>query len=83
MEYGHVEYQIKGNDDCSNMQPHNLSLHTPLTPEAGSKFKPFLKVQIKLFITSLDITEYSISDINVLGTDPFLLKFPLYNRIFT
>ena len=28
-------------------------------------------------------SEYSISDINMLGTDLFPLKFPLYNRIFT
>ena len=40
-------------------------------------------VQSKLFITSLVITEYSISDIKLLGTDLFPLKFPLYNRIFT
>ena len=40
-------------------------------------------VQSKLFITSLVITEYSISDIKLLGTDLFQLKFPLYNRIFT
>ena len=40
-------------------------------------------VQSKLFITSLIITEYSISDIKLLGTDLFPLKFPLYNRIFT
>ena len=40
-------------------------------------------VQSKLFITSLFITEYSISDIKLLGTDLFPLKFPLYNRIFT
>ena len=40
-------------------------------------------IQSKLFITSLVITEYSISDINLLGTDLFQLKFPLYNRIFT
>ena len=41
-----------------------------------------LTVQSKLFITSLVITEYSISDIKLLGTDLFLLKFPLDNRIF-
>ena len=40
-------------------------------------------VQSKLFITSLIITEYSISDMKLLGTDLFPLKFPLYNRIFT
>ena len=42
-----------------------------------------IQVQSKLFIASLVITEYSISDINLLGTDLFPLKFPLYNRIFT
>ena len=41
------------------------------------------EIQSKLFITSLIITEYSISNIKMLGTDLFLLKFPLYNRIFT
>ena len=47
--------------------------------------KPFWKVHVqsKLFITSLVITEYSISDINLLGTDRLPLKFPIYNRIFT
>ena len=56
--YGHVAYQIKGNE-------------------------MYEKLQSKLFIASLDITEYSISNIKLLGTDPFPLKFPLYNRIFT
>ena len=39
------------------------------------------KSELKLFITSLVTTEYSISDINLLGTDLFPLNFPLYNRI--
>ena len=34
-------------------------------------------------VKSLFITEYSLSDINLQGTDLFPLKFPLYNRIFT
>ena len=38
---------------------------------------------VKLFITSLFITEYSISNINMQGTDLFPLKLPLYNRILT
>ena len=42
-----------------------------------------VKLQSKLLITSLVITEYSISDLKLLGTDLFPLKFPLYNRIFT
>ena len=40
-------------------------------------------IMSKLFITSLFITEYSLSDINLQETDLFPLKFPLYNRIFT
>ena len=42
-EHGHVAYQIKWNHDCSNMQAHILSLHTPSTPGVGSKVKHFLK----------------------------------------
>ena len=48
-----------------------------------ARFHQIKQLQSKLFITSLVITEYSISDINLLGTDLFPLKFPLYNRIFT
>ena len=48
-----------------------------------SEFGKTDMVQSKLFITSFVITEYSISDIKLLGTDLFPLKFPLYNRIFT
>ena len=40
-------------------------------------------LQSKLFIMSLFITEYSISDINCQGTDLFPLNFSLYNRSFT
>ena len=35
-------------------------------------------LQLKLFVTSPVITEYSIADIKLLGTDQFPLKFPLY-----
>ena len=30
-EHDHVAYQIKRNDECSNIQAHSLSLHTSLT----------------------------------------------------
>ena len=43
----------------------------------------YIYIQSKLFITSLVITDYSISDIKLFGTDLFPIKFPLYNRIFT
>ena len=36
-EHGHVAYQLKGNKECSSMQAHILSLHTPSTPVVGSK----------------------------------------------
>ena len=45
-------------------------------------FDSFHLIQSKLFITSLFITEYSLSDNNLQGTDLFPLKLPLYNRIF-
>ena len=40
-EHVHVAYQIKGYDECSNMQAHMLSLHTPSTPRVGSLVKHF------------------------------------------
>ena len=40
-EHGHVAHQVKGNDKCSNIQAHILSLHTQLTPGIGSKVKTF------------------------------------------
>ena len=36
-ELRHDKYQIKGNDGCSNMQIHILSLHKPSTPGVGVK----------------------------------------------
>ena len=36
-EYGHVAYQIKGNDACSNMAVNILPVDTPTAPRAGSK----------------------------------------------
>ena len=36
LEYGHAAYQIKGNDKCSNMKAHILSLHT-LDPWGGGQ----------------------------------------------
>ena len=74
-----------------DMGPHCLKLEnqrTPLNEKADRgtylEVNPYVfDIQSKLFITSLVITEYSVSDIQLLGTDLFLLKFPLYNRIFT
>ena len=41
-EYGHVAYQIKGNEAYNNMLANILSLLTPLTPGMGSKGHFFL-----------------------------------------
>ena len=38
-EYGHVEYQIKGNEMYDNTQANILPLHTPSTPGLGQKIK--------------------------------------------
>ena len=36
-EYGHVAYQIKGNEAYTNMLANSLLIHVPLTPGVGSK----------------------------------------------
>ena len=36
-EYGHVAYQIEGNEAYNSMQANILPLHTTLTPGMGSK----------------------------------------------
>ena len=59
----------------------SLAYTTTFPPRPKTPFT--YVVQSKLFITSLFVTEYSLSDINLQGTDLFPLKFPLYNRIFT
>ena len=35
--YGHVAYQMKGNEAYNNMLANILPLHTPVTPGVGSK----------------------------------------------
>ena len=34
-----LHIKIKGDDECSNIQAHNLSLHTPSTPGWGQRSK--------------------------------------------
>ena len=72
------------------LQKHSKSRETPFIIYVGlllfaktRKRQLIDVIQSKLFITSLVITEYSISDIKLLGTDLFPSKFPLYNRVFT
>ena len=40
-EHDHVAYQIKGNDERSNMQAHILSLHIPSSPRVASNVNTF------------------------------------------
>ena len=40
-EHGLVAYQIKGNEECSNMQAHIMSLHTPSTLGWGQRSNIF------------------------------------------
>ena len=40
-EHGHVTCHIKWNHDCSNMQAHNLSLHTPSICGLDLKIKQY------------------------------------------
>ena len=49
-KHGLVAYQIIWNHECSNMQVHILSLHTPSIPEVGSKVKTFFLKEFMLHI---------------------------------
>ena len=53
-EYDHVAYQIKGNNECSNMQAHILSLHPPSTAEVGSKVKTFFFLKVVMLHIKLN-----------------------------
>ena len=57
-EHGHVAYQIKGNDECSNMQAHILSLHTLSTPGVGSKVKTFFILKVVMLHIKLKGMEH-------------------------
>ena len=47
-EHGHVAYQIKGNDECINMQAHILSLQAPSIPMVGSNVVFFIFKEVML-----------------------------------
>ena len=69
---------------CENVCLPGLALCILMSFPIGIRlFIVYFIIQSKLFIMSLFITEYSLSKINLQGTDLFPLKFPLYNRIFT
>ena len=45
-EHGNVAYQIKGNNQCINMQAHILSLYTSAIFGVGSKVKTFFFLKV-------------------------------------
>ena len=51
LEYGHVPYQIKAEEGCSNMVANSLPTDTPLTLGWRQKVKPYLFLKVvKLLI---------------------------------
>ena len=56
-KHGHVAYQIKGNDKCSNFQVRILPLYTPSTLWVGSKVKHFF---LKVVMFLINLWEWSI-----------------------
>ena len=45
-EYGHVAYQIKADDFCSNVVPNILPTDTPSTQGWGQKVEPYIFVKV-------------------------------------
>ena len=45
-DYGHVAYQIKGNDTNSNMEANILAVDTPLTPWVESQGQTFFFLKV-------------------------------------
>ena len=65
-------YGIYSNSSCTNLL--SLSSKMCILNIAWLQYSSIMVfIQSKLFITSLVITEYSISDIKLLGTDLFSL----------
>ena len=58
---GQVAYQVKGKEDCSNMQVHILSLHTPLIPVMGSKVKTLVLLKEVMLYIKLKGVEHRAS----------------------
>ena len=52
-EYGHVAYQIKAEEGCSNMVANILPTDTPSTLEWRQKVKPYLFLKVVILIIKL------------------------------
>ena len=57
-EYGHVAYQIKADNVCSNMVANILPTDTPLTEGCGLKVKPYIFVKVVMLHIKLKELEH-------------------------
>ena len=60
-EHGHVAYQSKGNDKCSNMQAYILSLNAPLTLKWDQSSKHFFLKVVTLHIKLIILCTISLA----------------------
>ena len=58
LEYGHVAYQIKADDACTNMVANILPTDTTLTPGWGQKIKPYLFLKVVMLLIKLKEIEH-------------------------
>ena len=57
-EYGHVAYQIKADDFCSNKVANILPTDTPSTQGWGQKVKPYFFVKVAMLHIKLKRIEH-------------------------
>ena len=57
-EYGHVAYQIKADDFCSNVVANILPTDTPSTQGWGQKVKPYIFVKVVMLHIKLKRIEH-------------------------
>ena len=55
---GHVAYQIKGNDECSNIQAHTLSLPAALPLSWGQKVQTYSLLKVVMLHITLKRIEH-------------------------
>ena len=58
LEDGHVPYQIKTEEGCSNMVGNILPTDTPLTLGWGQKVKPYLFLKVALLLIKVKGIEH-------------------------
>ena len=58
LKYGHVPYQIKAEEGCSNMLGNILPRDTPLTLGWGKKVKPYLFLKVVILLIKVKGIEH-------------------------